>query len=283
MKRILNLTKRQKFAIATVVLLLAIIAIRAFGLEQIAWRFRVGVFALISIGVTLFALKDEDFSGSEWFLLPILPVFFSVGSVLVYPLLPQRMDNFLGIAVRPDTGFILGVIVRAIFLGFFVVGYYAALLTSNIYNVAAVKGIQLLRVAHSIGFLTTVATALFFYIVISSFHLSSFQNFVAVFLVSWPLALQSIWSINLESKVGENVRNFSLITALILAEAAFILSFWPLGVSIFALFLTALFYEVIGIVQFHMGEKLSSRIVNEFVAVAIVVFLLTVFTTVWGA
>lgn len=282
MKR-LQLTKRQKFAIATAVLLAGILFIRSLGLEDIPWRFRVFGFAVVSILVTLFALKDEDFSGVEWFLLPILPVFFAVGSALVFPLLPSRMENFLGFSVQSDTSFVLGVLVQMFFLGLFIIGYYAALLTSNIYNVSAVKGIQLLRVAHSIGFLTTVATALFFYIVISSFHLTSFENFVAVFIVSFPLSIQSIWSINLEAKVGDKVRNYSLVTALILAEVAFLLSFWPLGISIFAIFLTALFYEAIGVVQFHLGEKLSSRIVNEFVVVAIVVFLLTIFTTVWGA
>lgn len=277
------MTKRQKFAIATVFLLVAIIAIRLVGLEGISWRYRVLGFALLAVGATLFALRDDDFSGIEWLLLPILPVFYAVGSALVYPLLPIRMESVLGFVVRSDTGFVLGVLVRMIFLGLFVIGFYATLLTSNIYNVAGVKGIQLLRVAHSIGFLATVATALFFLVVISSFHLTSFENFLAVFLVSIPLALQSIWSINLEEKIGEDVRNFTLISALILAETAWVLSFWPLGVTIYALFLTALFYEVLGIVQFHLGEKLSLRIVNEFVAVAVVVFLLTIFTAVWGA
>lgn len=280
---IFNLSKRQKFAAATIILLFGIIFIRVSGVEMFPWRVRVGGFSILAVLVTIFALKDDDFSGVEWFLLPILPVFYAVGSALVYPLLPMRMESVLGFVVRSDTGFVLGVLVRMIFLGLFVIGFYATLLTSNIYNVAGVKGIQLLRVAHSIGFLATVATALFFFVVVSSFHLTSFENFLAVFLISIPLALQSIWSINLEEKIGEEVRNFTFVTALILAETAWVLSFWPLGVSIYALFLTALLYEVLGIVQFHLGEKLSLRIVNEFVAVAVVVFLLTIFTTVWGA
>lgn len=276
-------SKRQKFALATVLLLLGVILIRSSGLEFVSWRIRAAGFLLFSIIATIFALKDEDFSGVEWVMLPILPVFFAVGAALVYPLLPVRMDSFLGVTLRPDSSFILGVIIKALFLSMFVIGYYASLLTSNIFNVAAVKGIQLLRVAHSIGFLVTIATGLFFFVVISSLHLSSFQNFLAVFVVSFPLALYSFWSINLEDKIGEEVRNFSFISALVMAETAWVLSFWPLAVSMFAIFMTALFYELLGIIQFHLGEKLNLRIVNEFVVVAVVVFLLTIFTTVWGA
>lgn len=278
-----SFSKRQKFVGATLLLLLGIVLIRAGILDFVSWRVRASVFAIITMVVTTFALRDEDYSGIEWLMLPILPGFFAISSALIFPLLPQAIDSLLGIELRPDTSLIMSLFIKLAFLTLFIVGYYATLLTSNIFNVAAVRSIQLLRVAHSIGFLVTVTTALFFYIVIASFHQSSFVNFMATFVVTLPLSLQSIWSINLETKVGEQVRNFSFLIAFVLAQIAWVMSFWPVGVSIFALFLAAIFYELVGIVQYHLGEKLNSRIANEFIIVAIAVFLLTIFTTVWGA
>lgn len=282
MKKV-SLSKRQKFLLATLVLFAGIILIRMGLGEFLSWRIRVGVFSILTFLVTTFALHDEDYDGIEWMMLPILPSFFVISCALIFPLLPDRSDFFLGISLLPDSSLLMSLFLKLVFLAIFVTGYYASLLTSNILNVAAVRGIQLLRVAHSIGFLVTVTTALFFYIVISSFHLSSFLNFVVIFLVTFPLALASMWSVNLEPKIGEQVRNFSLLIAFILAQVAWVMSFWPVGVSIFALFLAAMFYELVGIVQYHLGEKLNSRIANEFIIVAISVFLLTIFTTVWGA
>ncbi len=279
----MNLSKRQKFVIATFVLLIGIVLSRIGLGIFLQWRFRIVLFALIALIVSLFALKDEDFSGVEWLTLPILPVFFAVGALLVFPLLPSGFDLIASFPLSADASSLLGTVVRVAHLLIFVVGYYASLLTANIYNVAAVRTIQLLRVAHSIGFLVTVATALFLFIVVASLHLSSFLNFVVVTAVSAPLAFQAIWSVNLEEKISPETRNFSLLAAGVLGQLAWALSFWPVGVSIFALFLTAIFYELIGIIQYHFGERLSPRIANEFVLVAVVMFLVVIFTTRWGA
>lgn len=268
------MSKRQKFVVATVVLFAGIILSR-LGLGQfLQWRFRIIFFSVMALLVSVWVLRDEDFSGVEWLTLPILPTLFALGSLLVFPLLPPGFDS--------DAGRLLGMLVKIAHLAIFVVGYYAALLTANIYNVAAIRTIQLLRVAQSIGFLVTVATALFLFIVISSLHLSSLLNFVVVFAVSLPLSFQAIWSVNLEEKITAGTRDFSLLTAGVLGQLAWALSFWPVGVSIFALFLTAIFYELIGIIQYHFGERLNPKIANEFILVAVVMFFVVVFTTRWG-
>lgn len=276
------MSKRQKFVVATFILLAGIVLSRA-GLGMfLQWRYRIGVYGLASILVSLWALRDEDFSGVEWLTLPILPVFFALGSLLVFPLLPSGFDLVASYPLSIDAGQLLGVMLHLFYLGIFIVGYYAALLTANIYNVAAIRTIQLLRVAHSIGFLVTVAAALFFFIVISSLHLASFWNFFLVFLVTLPLAFQAVWSVNLEEKVSPATRNYTLLIAIVLGQIAWVLSFWPIGVSIFALFLTAIFYELVGIIQYHFGERLNTKIANEFILVAVVMFLVVVFTTRWG-
>lgn len=276
------MSKRQKIIIATFILLVEIILSRV-GLGQfIQWRFRVAGFILSAFAVTIWALKDEDFAGIEWLTLPILPAMFAIAALLVFPLLPPSFDLILSIQVTADTSLILASALKLVFLASFIIGYYASVLTANIYNVAAIRNIQLLRVAHSIGFLMTVGTALLFYIVLFSLHLSGFYNFLLVVLISGPLAFQAVWSISLEQKIGERTRIYALITTAILGEVAWVLSFWPVGISIIALFLTAIFYEMVGIIQFHFDERLNFRVANEFVLVVVAVFLITILTAAWG-
>lgn len=276
------MSKRQKFIIATLVLLIGIILSRLGLGGFIQWRFRVVIFSLLSVAASVWALHDEDFAGIEWLTLPILPAMFAIAGVLVFPLMPSGFDTILTFNITADTSWLLALLLKILFLVGFMIGYYASVLTANIYNIAAIRNIQLLRVAHSVGFLITVATALLFYIVIFSLHLLSFYNFFLIFIVSLPLSFQSIWSVSLETKISDNTRNFSLAVAIILGEIAWVLSFWPVGISIMALFLTSIFYEIVGIVQYHFGERLNSKVINEFITVAIFVFLITIFTAQWG-
>lgn len=278
----MNLSKRQKFIIATLILLIGVMLSR-LGLGQFfQWRFRIALFSILAVVTSIWALRDEDFSGIEWLTLPILPSMFALASALVFPLMPSGFDTILTVNVSADTSWLLAFILKIIFLVAFVVGYYASILTTNIYNIAAIRNIQLLRVAHSVGFLITVATVLLFYIVTLSLHVFSFLNFFLIFAISLPLAFQAIWSISLEEKIGEQTRNFSLVVAVVLGEIAWVLSSWPVGISIMALFLTAIFYEMVGIIQYYLDQKLSIKVVHEFIAVAIVVFLITIFTATWG-
>lgn len=276
------MSKRQKFVIATLILVAGIVLSRV-GLGQfLQWRFRAVIFILTSILASLWALKDEDFFGIEWLTLPILPVMFSLACLLIFPLLPTGFDSVGPIAISVDTSMILATALKIIFLAGFIVGYYAAILTANIFNIAAIRNIQLLRVAHSVGFLLTVGTALLYLIFVFSLHLSGFLNFLLVTAIIAPLSFQAIWSISLEEKIGERVKNYTFITTIIMAEVAWVLSFWPVGISIVALFLTAILYEMIGIIQFHFDERLNKKIANEFILVAIIIFVITLFTAQWG-
>lgn len=277
------MSKRQKIVIATFILLAGIIFSRAgMGVLALQWRWRVPLYAIVALLTTLWALKDEDFSGVEWLTLPILPVMFAVANLLLFPLLPAGFDNIFSVAVSSDTSSLLSLGVQLGFLAVFVVGYYASTLSANIYNIAAIRNIQLLRVAHSVGFLATVATALLFYIVLFSFHLTGLGNFWLVMFVSFPLIFQALWSVKLETRIGERVVISTLAATVILGEIAWILSFYPVGISLTALFLTAIFYEMVGIIQYYFDERLNTRIAYEFVIVAVAVFLITVLSAQWG-
>jgi hypothetical protein len=74
----------------------------------------------------------------------------------------------------------------------------------------------------------------------------------------------------------------TFVAALILAEFAWLLSFWPLPPAKVGLSLAALVYVLIGIVQHLVKEDLSRRSLGEYLFVALSVYLLLAVTTNWG-
>lgn len=281
MVKLPKITKRQKFFLATIFLILGIIFTRLDFIVGISWRMRTLAFGATALITTILALRDEDFSGIEWIVLPILPVFLSIGTILVYPLLPQEINQFFLIGVDADGSMILTLTLKVLYLAIFGIGYYAALLTSNIFNVAGLRTIQLIRVAHSIGFLLTLVSALLLFMVIYSLHLSGLLNLLAVFSVSFPLILQSVWSLDLEEKLSGEVIRFSFAIAWILAQFGLFLSFWPIPIFVFALFLTATVYLSVGVVQYHLMGRLKMVVIQEHAIVLVVFLILTIISAAW--
>lgn len=272
------MTKRQKFIIATIILTLGIVAIRYPILQ---WRFRMLFYALAAGFLSFWGLYDVDLVKIKRLMIPAMPAIFAVGAALSFPLLPPIFENFLVWPISYDTGLILAFGLKFIYLAVFAVGYYAAMLCGNIYNVASLRTIQLLRAAHSIGFILALASSLFFFQIIASLHLDSFFNLVLVFAVSFPLILINLWAILLTEKVGERLIILALFLALIIAELAWAVSFWPFTVSVWALYLSAAFYVLVGVAQYLLSEKLFNSTIREFIVVSVVIFLLVFFTASW--
>jgi hypothetical protein len=161
-------------------------------------------------------------------------------------------------------------------------GYYALLLTENIYNVAAIRTIALLRAAHTVGFLLTIATAFFLFDTILTFHFHSiFQGFL-VFLVSLPLLFQALWAIILPEKLEERLIFYSLGLSLLIGEIAFFLAFWPVTSLVGSIFLSSVFYVLLGMGQRHFDQRLFKKEIYEFIIVGTSMFLLMFFATKWG-
>ena len=256
-----KISKRQQFVIAVAVLTIGLIATQLVAIEH-RNEMVIGL-GIVSYLLSLLLLR-EDLEGIEYLALPILPSLFTIAVAFFYFLLPVRWLTRVPTAVL------------------YALGMYAILLTENIYNVAAIRSIQLLRAAHSVGFLTTMVTVFLLYDTVFSFHLPSYYNLVLVFLISFPLILQSLWSMELLPKLSRGVLLGSIVSALVLSQAAFMLSFWPINTTIVALFLTTLFYSVAGILQQRIIERLFPNTLREFIGVVLVTFLLVLFTTSWG-
>lgn len=258
---ILRLSKRQKFVVSALFLSLGLLAIQV---TNISWRYQ-AIALLVALTYLLSSWSlIEGLNRIEWLTVLVLPTFFTAGVGLFYFLVPARWLTRLPVILL------------------YGVGLYALLLTENIFSVAAIRTIQLLRSAHAVGFLLTLVTSFFLYDTILSFRLEPWLNFLLVALVSLPLILQSLWSVNLEEKLTTKIWLYTLILSLVLGEIALAFSFWPVTVVIGSLALTTTLYTLLGLAQHRLSERLFQRTANEYIRVAIIVLMVILLTTHWG-
>lgn len=254
----MRLTKRKEFVIITLMLTIGFVMMQLLG---------AGIHFYLLIGLTIAAYflsaltLRENLTGVKWFTLLILPTLFTLSLGLFYFLLPVRWLTRIPTAVL------------------YAIGMYSILLVENIYSVAVTRSIQLLRVAHVIGFVVTLTTLFFLTNTIFTFRFSAYTNFVVIFLLQVPLMVQSLWSIELSERIHKNIVLYSIFFALIGAEGAFIISFWPLTPLLSSLFLTLVSYTLLGIGHHHMANRLFKNNVVEYVRVFIIVFIVILLTT----
>lgn len=276
---IFYLEKRQRFIFVSFALSLILFGIQ--GIKDPEQRIIfVFVFGLITFFLSAFALYEE-LEGIEWVTLMILPVLFSVSIAFFVPLLPRSIDSISIFPLLPEEARFVAVLIKFGFWLFYAAGFYSLLLTENIFNVSGIRTIQLLRAAHAIGFLFTLVSAFLLYNVLFSLETNFVVIFLGVFLVSFPLILQGLWSVNLEEGITYSVGKYTTVLTLVLSQIALILSFWPTNDTLNALFLTAVMYELLGLAQHHFSGRLVRRAVYEFALVAVVVFLMMLTVTKW--
>jgi len=256
----LAFSKRQNFVLVTIILTIGLLSQHFLGT-----RFSylgAGFLGVVAFFLSWYSLREE-MMGVKHLTLLTLPTLFTLAVSYFYFLVPVRF------------------ITRIPFALFFALGFYAILLTENIFNVAAGRTIQLIRAAQAVGFYLTLITVFLLYDITFSLHLPFFVNFIFIFVISFLLFLPSLWHITLEERIGKSIWYFSLLLSLVLAEFAMAFSFWPILALTEAIFLTSVFYTLLGISQYHLAEKLFRRATLEFLLVAGVIFVLTLFTTSW--
>ncbi|MCL5675728.1 MAG: hypothetical protein M1120_01220 [Patescibacteria group bacterium] len=254
------LSKRQLFVVITLLLTAGVL-----GQHFLSLRYSylgVGLLGLLSLVLSWYCLR-EDMSGIKHLTLLILPTLFTLAVGYFYYLVPVRL------------------ITRLPFALFYALGFYAILLTENIFNVASGRTIQLIRAAQAVGFYLTLITVFLLYDLTFSLHLYFWANGFLVFIFSFLLILPSLWYITLEDRIGKSVWYFTFLLSLVLAEFALAFSFWPVLTLTEAIFLTGVFYTLLGISQYYLAEKLFRRATLEFLLVAGIIFILTLLTTSW--
>lgn len=255
------ISKRQKFILMSFFLTVMLLTTQTV---DPSLRFQtIGVLAAATLFLSVFSLWGE-LSGVKYFLLLLLPVYFVAGASLFYFLLPVRW------------------LTRVPFAILFGISVYLLMLTSNIYNVAAIRTIALLRAAHAVGLLFSLMSTFFLANVLFSFHLPFYLVIVGVSIIVMPLYLVGLWSYELEDFVSKRVFRYAMIFTLVTAQVGLALSFWPVAPINAALAMATVMYALLGLAQFDFALKLKPRIIWEHVGVAMIVFVAIVVSTRWG-
>lgn len=246
-----TIPKRQKFIISVAILSLAL-----FFSEQLFGKGGIYIALLLSIFTDFFVFwairKDlqDNFSPQVF----ILPLVYTLACALFYFLVPVRFITRVGMT------------------SLYALGLYSLLLSENIFIVSSIRTIALLSSARTVSFIVTLLSYFFLSNVVFSLHFNIFITLALVFSFSFPLILHSLWTHTLESDFHSQVQ-WTFLISMSLVETAFVLWFWSAAPTIIALFLTGLFYILVGISQIWLDRRLFKGVMWEYVWVAVIVFL----------
>ena len=256
----LNLNKRQKIIISAVLLTIGLLSTQLVDFN-LRFKFIAGLFVATYI-LSIWALW-EGLNLTKAVVLMILPTFFTVALASFYFLLPVRWLTRLPIA------------------SVFGLMFYLLLLAQNVFNVASLRTIPLYRAASTASFLFTLLSAFFLFNVIYAFNLLFFWNGVAVFLISYPLILQVLWSIQMEDKVSAAIFVQSFIISIVLGELALDFSFWPIPNTIWPLIISSSMYVLLGLTTQVLKSRVNGRVVWEYLTIGTLVLIIGFLTTSW--
>jgi len=255
----LDLNKRQKIIVASVILSFGLLSTQLVPF-YLTYRFIAGL-TVLAYFLSLWALW-EGISKLKALILMVLPTVFTLAVASYYFLLPVRWLTRLPVAV------------------IFGLSFYTLLLSQNVFNVASTRTIPLYRVASTTVFILTLITAYLLFNVILSFDMIFIWNGAVAFLLSFPLVLQVMWSIEMEN-ISSLVIVYSGIISLIIGEVALVLSFWPISNAMASLLLSTVLYIALGISTHTLRERLSRGVAWEYLGWGILIFLIAFFTTSW--
>ena len=250
--------RREKFVIASIIATLGLIGVQYTFLE--IRYIAVAVFVAFTYLTATWALAD-DLQAHERVTIVPFPALYAASVSLFYFLLPESFIS------------------QAIVVLLFGIGMYALFLTANIFSVAKGRTIQLVHAANAISGLFAVLISLLFSNTIFSLKLPFYWNMLLTGLAHFPLIFMLLWSVDLENKVEKEIIGFSSVLTLILMELALVLSFFPLGVWYYALFIMSFFYIGIGLLQSFIRGRLFVRTLVEYSLVAVfigIMFLVVV-------
>lgn len=259
-KKFSRLEKRLRFVISSLIMS-GVLLFSTFFLFDRAWIF-IPILMALSYVLTYFSLL-EDIEKIEWLLLYLIPVLLTVAFYLFYFLFPGRW------------------LTRLPFISFYAISFYAVLLCSNIFNVGVEKNLPLYRAAFSVNFFYQTIIAFLFF----NYFLSLKLNFVATsFLsgvVSFALSRQLLWSVKLDLELDQIDTRYAFIIACVIAQLAAIFSFLPQISTVLALFLSASYYSLTGLIYHFRDSSLFKETIREYLVVWGFVFAIIILTISW--
>ncbi len=253
--------KRKRFILTSVLLALGFAGIQFLPNQ---YRF-ISIGSLGLMTMLLFSWSLREGLGKNTALMTlVLPFFYTVGVGLFWFLLPTTLVARLPVILL------------------YGIGIYALCLTMNIYTVAAIRTIALLRAARGVGFVITLLTMFLIFDTIMSLKSPLYITTGLVFVSAFPLFMQSFWSIPLTKNFTFEVVSISFISTLVLTQLALILFFWPVTVVVGSLSLTAASYILLGLGQARLEGRLFTQTVREYLLVGLAVFIGMFLATRWG-
>lgn len=249
----IGVEKRFRFVISA--FSLAMIILLASFFEFNSFIVFIPVLIIAAYFFTYFSLL-EGLDRSEWLLLFIMPVFFTISFYLFYFLFPVRW------------------LTRVPFIVLYGISIYAILLTSNIFNVGVEKNLQLLRAAFSVNYFYQSILVFLLTNVLLSFKQTFFVNGLVIFIIVFLLATQLLWTVKLEIVFDKKLLLYGGFVAALMAELTVIVSFISLQSTILSLFLTACYYSFSGLMYHYWDQRLFKNIIREYLFVIFFVSVL---------
>ena len=256
------MSKRRRFVLISFLLCFGFVGIQFLTDQNRFWA--IGALAILTI-IFFYSALFESLGRNMTLLTLVLPTIFTLGVGLFWFLLPANIFARIPIVV------IYGA------------GIYILCLTANIYSVAAVRTIALLRAARGVGFVLSLLTSFLIFDALFSLKTQLYFLVPLVFVVSLPLYLQGFWSTLLDKEFSKDLLILSACAALITAEGAAALFFWPVTVTVGSLFLTVTFYMLLGLGQAKLDGRLFGSTIREHLTVGTLVFIAMFLATHWGA
>lgn len=260
MTQVLNINKRQKIIITSLILTIGLISTQLVNFD-LRFKFIAGLGVLAYL-LSVWSLW-EGLNKTKAVVLMTLPLFFTVAVASFYFLLPVRWLTRLPVAIL------------------FGLMFYLLLLAQNVFNVASIRTIPLYRAASTANFLFTLMSAFFIYNVVYAFNLLFIWNGLLVGLISFPLILQVLWTISMDDKVPASVWVQSFILSLGLGEIALAFSFWPTPTTIWSLSLASAMYVLVGLTSQTLRGRVSRRVAWEYLGIGAIVLFVSFLLTSW--
>ena len=198
----------------------------------------------------------------------LLPVFFFIGFGLFGAFLPYDW---------------LITLLMSLFFG---VVLYTLFLVENVFLVAiGFKTVPLYRAAYTVSLIILLLSSFFVFDSLFSFRLAFYWNGLWVFIFAWMIFLYQFWAISIElPDDGKNLNRsaYVVLPALMMAQLAMVLSFWPTGIFKGSVYLVAVIYIISGLIQADIRDRLFRRnyLAHAWVAVGVVLAILLI--TKWG-
>src|SRR5581483_10112128 len=139
---------------------------------------------------------------------------------------------------------------------------YSLMLAQNVFHIAVDRTIPLYRAATAVNFVFTIFTLILLSSIIFALNLPLIWIMVLIFILHFPLYLQSLWTARIEPVNGQLVI-YTLIVTVLITETSLALIFWPVSAFIRALFLSTISYVLLGIMIDYLQEKIQRRTIME--------------------